>query len=521
MAHPAMATSPRLNPKRMDNYEEENRQLLQRFANALHSKSDEHFDEDELLDIFDFAGDYGMDYLRAEALFWGMRKYPDSKPLLERRAVFYADVLGFDAVNRFNDDQNDADSLLINILSARANIGDKQSAINFIKDVFDKYRNIEDEEAIQLVNLAADTNNLDWLSENMEQIKHSLAYMPAFLYEFGAVAMQRNDYDIAIKALDMLVSEMPYNAEYWSMISLCQLRLENIAEATESAEMALAIEPENAGARLAKARCLERVDENAFLKYVQENCDNRQLIELLTEHYRYDLLKTEKVDSLVRALIAPHIYEWIDSVGVQSAFLILFDENMNDHLDLIWKNDPESTDGLVPKISVWTQWAHSLYIAGYDRAALYVVEAVYRNVPGNASGICASDIIPLISLAASLHFKAENYRAVIEDINLIKGTHHSLAPVLRVLHVTALIKLHCFEEARMMVIDTLHQSHLSTNELEHFTQQGVFCPINYKVDFKWMRRLFIRLQEEMAPERIGTFDAESFSPFDANDKYDE
>lgn len=501
----------------MDNYEEDNRQLLDRFANALHSKSDEHFDEDELLDIFDFAGDYGMDYLRAEALFWGMRMYPSSRELLERRAVFYTDVLGIDSVNRFYDDHAEVDSLLIRIMSARANLSDKQSALEFIKDVFDKYRNIEDEEAIQLVNLAADTNNLEWLSDNIERIKSSLAYMPAFLYEFGSVAMQHNDYNMAVKALDLLVSEMPYNAEYWCMISLCQLRLENNSEAAESAEMALAIEPENAGARLAKARCLERLSEDKFRKYAQENPDNRQITELLIEHYRYDLLKSNSVDTLVKNLIAPHIYEWIDSVGVQSAFLILFNENISDHLDLIWKNDPDTTDGLLAKINIWTQWAHSLYMSGYDRAALFVVEAVYRNIPGNASGICAADITPLMALATSLHYAVGDYSAVIDDVKLINETNHCLSPLMSVLYVTALIKTQCFEQARMYLYHVLSKGKPSASEMERYAQQGVFCPINYSVSFEWMSRLFLRLQKELIPENVGTFDAAAFSPFDMYD----
>ena len=42
----------------MDNYEAENRELLDRFAAALRDRdTSAWFDEDELLDIFDFAGD--------------------------------------------------------------------------------------------------------------------------------------------------------------------------------------------------------------------------------------------------------------------------------------------------------------------------------------------------------------------------------------------------------------------------------------------------------------------------------
>ena len=159
----------------MDNYEAENRELLDRFAAALRDRdTSAWFDEDELLDIFDFAGDYGMDYLRAEALFWGVRNFPDSRALMERRAVFYADVLGTEAVNSFSDDHADVDTLLARILSARANITGHDEALTFIRESIAASHNLEDEEVIQLVNFAADTGNLQWMADNTENFRFAV-----------------------------------------------------------------------------------------------------------------------------------------------------------------------------------------------------------------------------------------------------------------------------------------------------------------------------------------------------------
>ena len=87
-------------------YDRERQQLLDEFAAALRARhenpgSEPWFSEDDLVDVFDFAGDVGNDYLRAEALMWGARTFPESERLFERRGVFYSDVLSDKDVEEF------------------------------------------------------------------------------------------------------------------------------------------------------------------------------------------------------------------------------------------------------------------------------------------------------------------------------------------------------------------------------------------------------------------------------------
>ena len=65
-------------------------ELTRRFrADLARPVGERFYSEDDLIDIFDYAGDIADDYLRMEALLLGARLSPDSVELTERRAIFY------------------------------------------------------------------------------------------------------------------------------------------------------------------------------------------------------------------------------------------------------------------------------------------------------------------------------------------------------------------------------------------------------------------------------------------------
>ena len=65
--------------------------LVERFRADLSRPVGERFySEDELITIFDLAGDSYDDYIRSEVLLLGMRLYPESDELMARRAIFIA-----------------------------------------------------------------------------------------------------------------------------------------------------------------------------------------------------------------------------------------------------------------------------------------------------------------------------------------------------------------------------------------------------------------------------------------------
>ena len=68
-------------------------ELYERFKASLKRPvADRYFDEDELVEIYDYAGDLSDDYVQLEVLFCGARLYPASASLAERRALMYLDT---------------------------------------------------------------------------------------------------------------------------------------------------------------------------------------------------------------------------------------------------------------------------------------------------------------------------------------------------------------------------------------------------------------------------------------------
>lgn len=496
----------------MDNYEAENRELLDRFAAALRDHdTSAWFDEDELLDIFDFAGDYGMDYLRAEALFWGVRNFPDSRALMERRAVFYADILGTEAVNSFSDDHADVDTLLARILSARANISDHDKALDFIRESLATSHNMEDEEVIQLVNFAADTGNLQWMADNTDKVFASLSYKPAFLYELGAAAIQKGEYAMALKALDALVSEMPYNAEYWSLISTCHLSLNNLDEAADAAEMAIAIDPANTEALNCKARCMAVLNEDELVKMAKDNPDNLVIVETMIDCLCMRMMQDSRVANTILDAITDRLETWQDSVIVQTAAVMLMPDEAPQRLDRIWALEQDSPQTLPEKIRLWTQWAHSVYIRGSLAGAAAIIDTVYSNVPGNAVGVTSADVSPLFALGAAVHLGLHRFSSVVEDAELLLKVNGGLSPAVHVAYITALVRLHRFADAGRHI--DLFRDRLGTcMQYEQFVAQGVYDRVNLAIGINWVRRVFDDLRPQLDPDTCD-LDADSYNPF--------
>ena len=498
----------------MDNYEAENRELLDRFAAALRDRdTSAWFDEDELLDIFDFAGDYGMDYLRAEALFWGVRNFPDSRALMERRAVFYADVLGTEAVNSFSDDHADVDTLLARILSARATITGHDEALTFIRESIAASHNMEDEEVIQLVNFAADTGNLQWMADNTEKIFASLSYKPAFLYELGAAAIQKGEYAMALKALDDLVTEMPYNAEYWSLISTCHLRLNHLDEAADAAEMAIAIDPANTEALNCKARCMAVLNEEELIRMAGEYPDNLVIVETLIDCFCTRMLHDARVRQVILDAITDRLETWQDSVIVQTAAVMLKPDEAPERLDRIWAFEEDNPQTLPEKIRLWTQWAHSVYIRGSLAGAAAIVDTVYGNVPGSASGVTSADISPLIALGTAIHLGLKRYTSVVEDVEMLLGVNGGLSPAVHAAYLTALVRLRRFSTA-CRHIDLFRNRLVTCMQYEQFVAQGVYDSVNLALGISWLRRVFDDLRPRIAPDACQSFDSDSYDPFE-------
>ena len=78
------------------------RELYERFLNGVRDNNNsEFYEEDELLDIYDYAQDEGDEMVQLYVLLAGARLYPDSDFLDERKAFFLSAINSDAARNMF------------------------------------------------------------------------------------------------------------------------------------------------------------------------------------------------------------------------------------------------------------------------------------------------------------------------------------------------------------------------------------------------------------------------------------
>ena len=194
-------------------------ELCSRFRASLSDNgSDRYFDEDELIEIFDYAGDLNDDYIRFEVLLCGARLYPDSIPLKERRALLYS-AFGEDLSEKYLEDNNSQQSALWDIARLRNSNPAGAEAVRQLELLLSHYDEFDDEEVIQLVDLASSLGQTDWLTDRLDALRVHVTYLPTLLFEIAVVLEMNGRYDEAIKLLEELTNIEPYNEQYWFMLA--------------------------------------------------------------------------------------------------------------------------------------------------------------------------------------------------------------------------------------------------------------------------------------------------------------
>lgn len=237
-------------------------ELIQRFRDDLNKPLSERFySEEELLSIFDVAGDNYDDYIRMEALMLGMRLYPDSKELLARRAIFYRDNDPVSFKNFLKDNNSVTDTQMLSIIRMAGQKLSREETVEQLEAFLAGARFDEDEDVIQFVRTVHSINADKWLVDNLDRIKAKVSYLPSLLYEIAILSDESEEYaSIAIAVLEELTELEPYTPEYWTLLSLLYTRDNRKEDAINAVEYALAIDPENLDALKAKLRSISDED---------------------------------------------------------------------------------------------------------------------------------------------------------------------------------------------------------------------------------------------------------------------
>lgn len=305
------------------NEDKERAELLERFTNDLpKSFSERYYSEEDLLEVFDTAGDMNNDYVQLEALMLGARLYPDSVALTERRAIF---LLGFesDAFESFMALHQGLDTPIMELLHMRAyaslNDNSEQSVDMkaVVTDFLNRHQLDSDELVIQFVHTVEELGLHQWLKDNYDAILQKVEYKPVFYYEIGSICTEA-DVDMGLRALEALTEAEPYSSEYWTMLTAAYLAAERYNDAATAIEYALAINPKDLPALEKKIEVVERTDPDKVIDVIEQiisidpsNPDfDRRVIAYGVDHFPH-----ERLYPIIEKII-PYLYDDFNSVAL-------------------------------------------------------------------------------------------------------------------------------------------------------------------------------------------------------------
>ena len=428
-------------------YDRERQQLLDEFAAALRARhenpgSEPWFSEDDLVDVFDFAGDVGNDYLRAEALMWGARTFPESERLFERRGVFYSDVLSDKDVEEFTSANPGTVTFLTSLLDLRArNLGQEGTRVE-LERLMTEYRDLDDEEAIQLVNLAADTGNLDWMMDNLDMLRKKVQYESVLLYEIGADAVELNRPAYGEVVFSMLVEKEPYNADFWACLGQAQVQLGKFASASESVDMALAIDPSYMEAIQIKAQLLSKQtvpDPLPELKELSRKFpDNATIAQYYLERLCSNIRNFVNIPEEIVSEAGRLLEKFPDNSTIISYYVALTPyEHTIGYLDRMWK-EWSGDDSM----QHWREWAEFYLVNGLLNGTLAVVRTVLRNSP-----LAKTELMPELEAQTILCMLLQRWEETEQAAEEFRETLGALSSVISIALIYAQMHLHQYSKA--------------------------------------------------------------------------
>ena len=193
----------------MENPHDSRRALYERFyaivgrADNPQDADDAYFDEDDIIEIYDYANDMNDDFIKLEALFYGARMFPASEALRTRRDYLYY-YLGNDGAVRLLLERRKSQTTLSRLLALRARTDRKRSAVDELDAILRESEAFDDEEIIQFVTEAAAPETVGWLFDNIDRLKEKCSYLPTLYYELAGAAEDNGDYPRAIAMAEEL-----------------------------------------------------------------------------------------------------------------------------------------------------------------------------------------------------------------------------------------------------------------------------------------------------------------------------
>ncbi|MDE6086483.1 MAG: hypothetical protein K2G40_08810 [Muribaculaceae bacterium] len=188
--------------------------IYEQFKKDVHNRlPDMYYDEEDIVMVYDIAGDNGDTYIQLKALQLGYKLFPESEDLLLRIGFSLLSRTDIKPLQDFLNDNTDRKGFIWDILRYRAVFYADEDSID-LDSLLGDNSFTDEEELIQFMNLIEDTDEIDWLRKNYSRIIDASKYKDTAYNELARVFDGR-DSELAIKMLEGLTGEDPFNADGW------------------------------------------------------------------------------------------------------------------------------------------------------------------------------------------------------------------------------------------------------------------------------------------------------------------
>lgn len=412
-----------------DQYLQERQSLLSRFRESLKlPMSERYFDEDDLIEIFDYAGDLNDDYLRMEALMCAARYFPDSEELNVRRGIFYSQYSN-DTLKKFVEDTPSNGNFIIELLKVRNSVDcSKEELINNLDNLVDSQIRLTDEEVIQLLDTASSLNLYKvWLKPNYDKIREKAEYKNVFIYEAAAISDLNQDYQTSAKMFEELTEIEPFNSYYWVQLAKEYNLINDTDKALSAVDYALAIKPNFTEALLLKAKIkydldcpLEEIADTLLLT-IKNSEEDIPTLKFLSSIYAEhgDLAKASAMLKQALKYSTP-----AEQCEIIPELMLYLPEDTPALLDRYFQLNEDNSQ------LMWQSWAQNLGNQGYTAQALAVIECYERN-----AGLHIPSLFALENA-----FISKKFNEALEIIKEIEAIEFEIPSVFAI-HIVSLLKV--------------------------------------------------------------------------------
>lgn len=468
--------------------------LYERFrASAGRKSSNDFFDEDDLIDIFDYANDLNDDFIKMEVLFYAASRYPDSAELLERRRYLYY-YLGYDEAVDLLLSRSKSKSVLSQLLALRRKSDRGESTTNGLARILATLdHKLNDEEVIQFLGEASLPENYNWLIENFDKLRECVEYLPTLLFEMTGVAMTQGDNATAIKMAEELTMLEPFNVEFWEMLAQAEYNAEDYKAVLTAVDYALAIEPHSERSLFLKAWALFNLDEDSpesekilLSLYPRPNFDSVSMQTLIL------ILDKKNECDKAGKLASDYVKRHPEARDVHNYLLMADADNLGDRVDAL-PGPPPGVDAQ----EYWVDWAMQHIPTGsHDIAAEILLRARAEGVLNEQTSCLYEEL-----------YRSGSYELILEIFEEDRDEEYAKRIEVYLAVIMSLVRLDRYEEARTMLEEIKSGKKGRYGEIYLRGSSKMFASLYKRGGISLLREMYDALK---APEKLPPDD---FDPF--------